>query len=418
MNVRVRYFLTLSVLSTLGCSCSFAQLSMAEFLRSAKSDFELTMFEEQIRYLDKKPYRLSPLQKMEFRTESNQLDPSRQDYAFRFNPANPWEIKNNNNYFKQYKSVLSLEKDLAFKDALIIRYTLIIELLYHKEIKALKEEDRRIINAQVSILEKQRNSDFFNGEDYIELKLDQMDKNVEFEEATFEMDNQLRKMVGVYPAAAQKQIDWRYQSILSVDRLEKVVDSLFELQSTPATLTYRENQIDLANREYQLEKSNINVGYLQTQYQHFRIEQDRKPWSISLGVTIPITNPNKGDMTMRKLEVIEAQHERDETKAELQTDKIVSYEQVKSLIVRYRAVQEKIRTLNVGTLSSTLNAIKDDNPMATIRFNGNLLKLKAIEVKLKQSILVTYVEFLGYTDTIQQEPLINYLSEELENIGL
>jgi len=417
MNTLIRFFLAFSVLFLLGSSRSFAQLSMAEFLLSVKSDFDLTSFEEQIRYLDNKPYRLSPLQKVEFRTKNNQLDPSRQDYGLRFTPANPWELKNNNLYFKQYRSVLSLEKELAFKDALIIRYNLIISMLYYSEIKAIKEEDRRLINAQVSILEKQRHSDFFNAEDYIELKLDQMDKTVEFEEATFELDNQLRKMVGVYPAAGQKQIDWRYENILSIERLENVVDSLFGLSSTPVTLTYRDNQIDLANREYQLEKSNINVGFLQTQYEEYRTEQDRKPWSISLGVTIPITNPNKGDMTKRKLEVIEAQHERDETNAELETNKIVTHEQLKSLLARYRDIHEKIMALNTGTLSSTLNAIKDDNPMATVRFNGNLLKLKSIEAKLKQSILITYIQFLGYTDMIQQQPLINYLSEELDTLG-
>ena len=169
MNTLIRFFLAFSVLFLLGSSRSFAQLSMAEFLLSVKSDFDLTSFEEQIRYLDNKPYRLSPLQKVEFRTKNNQLDPSRQDYGLRFTPANPWELKNNNLYFKQYRSVLSLEKELAFKDALIIRYNLIISMLYYSEIKAIKEEDRRLINAQVSILEKQRHSDSFNAEDYIEL---------------------------------------------------------------------------------------------------------------------------------------------------------------------------------------------------------------------------------------------------------
>ncbi|MBA4053261.1 MAG: hypothetical protein C0490_00975 [Marivirga sp.] len=418
MNARAWYFLCLSLLLSLGNSPSYAQLSIAEFLQSAKSAYELTTFEEQIRYLETKPYRLSPLRQMEFRTKNNQLDPSRQDYGVRFSPANPWEIKNNSNYFKQYKTVLSLEKELALKEALITRYTFVAELLYFQELRTLKEEDNRLVTTQLSILEKQSNSDFFNGEDYLELKLDQMDKTVELEEASFDLDNQIRKMSGIYPEVSNNRLKWQYKDILSVDRIQKITDSLLAVHSTPVTLTYRENKINLADQEYLLEKSNINLGFLQTTYEEYRTEQDRRPWSISLGVTIPVTNPNKGDMTKRRLDAIEAVHDRDEAKAELQTERALSYEQLKSLINRYHDIQDKINEVNVSTLSSTLKAIKDDNPMVALRFNGNLLKLRSIEIKLKHSIVLTYIEFLGRTDNIQQQPLLNYFSPYLETIGL
>jgi len=418
MHKSITHFFTLTTLALLASIKIQAQVTIQEFLRSVKSDYDVSSYEAQISYLDTKTYRLSPLQKLEFRTRSNQLDPDRQDYGLRFTPANPWEMRSNNQYFQQYKSVLSFERDLARKEALIARYSLIIDLLYFREIKALKEEAQRLVNVQVSIMEKQRQSDFFNAEDYVELKLDQMDRSVEFEEANFDLLNQFRKVEGVYPSASEQTVDWKYEQILSVERIGYVTDSLYGLQLVPVSLKYRESMIDLANQEYKLEKSNINVGFVQAQYEPYRVEQDRKPWNVSLGVTIPITNPNKGDMTKRKLEAIEAEHERDETKAEIKTLTIAAREQLKSLMVRYQDIKQKIHALNVGTLSSTLNAIRDENPMATIRFNQNVLKLKAIEVKLRQSILITYIEFLGHTDTIQQTPLINFLSPRLESIGI
>ena len=418
MTLFVLHRFALLILALIASISAYAQVTIPEFLRSVKSDYEVSSFEAQISYLDTKTYRLSPLQKLEFRTRSNQLDPDRQDYGLRFTPANPWEIRSNNQYFRQYKSVLSFERDLALKEALMARYSLIIDLLYFREIKALKEEAQRLVNVQVSIMEKQRQSDFFNAEDYVELKLDQMDRTVEFEEANFDLLNQFRKVEGLYPAASEQTVDWKYEHILTVERVGTIIDSLYDLQVVPVSLKYRQSMIDLANQEYKLEKSNINVGFVQAQYEPYRVEQDRKPWNVSLGVTIPITNPNKGDMTKRKLEAIEAEHERDETKAEIKTLTIATREQLKSLMVRYQDIKQKLHALNVGTLSSTLNAIRDENPMATIRFNENLLKLKAIEVKLRQSILTTYIEFLGHSDTIQQTPLINFLSPRLESIGL
>lgn len=407
----------LSCVTLLAFPCS-AQVSIREFLQTAKSDLELTSFDEQIRYLDTKPYRLSPLREMEFRTKNNQLDPSRQDYGLRFSPANPWELKNNSNYFRQYRTTLALERELVLKEALTTRYNLIAELLYFREIKKLKEDNSRLITTQLSILERQANSDLFNGEDYLELKLDQMDRMVELEEAVFEMDNQLRKMSVLSANVSDVSIGWTYADILSVERIAQVSDSLMSVQSTPVTVTYRENKIQLANQEYLLEKSNINLGFLQTTYEEYRTEQDRKPWSISLGITIPITNPNKGDMTKRRLDVIEATHDRDEAKVEFQTERLLSHEQLRSLIKRYRDIREKITALNVGSLSGTLKAIKDENPMAAVRFNGNLLKLKELEIKLRHNIVLAYIKFLNSTDNIQQPPAVNYLSGRLEPIGL
>jgi len=411
-------YLMLIIHALLGSSLLRAQVSMSEFLRSAGSDAAFTSYDEQVKYLDGRPYRLSPLRRVEFRTGSNQLDPSRQDYAFRFSPANPWENKNNNSYYEQYRSVLSLKSNLALKDALAHRYNLIIRLLYFEAIKKVKEANTELTAAQIAVLEKQRQSDFFNGEDFVEMKMNQMDEMVALEEVTFDFEDQRRRMAVLYPPMAAGEINWRYENILSVDRIENIVDSLFGVNVTQATLLYRDHQIELANREYLLEKSNVNIGFLQTQYQHYRIEQDRKPWNISLGIAIPITNPNKGDMTRRKLEVIDAQHRRDETELSLQSGKIASRDQIKNLIMRYRNIQKKINALNIGSLSNILGNMKDDNPVVRLRFSENILRLKTIEIKIRQDILVSYIEFLVLTDTIQQQPLINYLTENLEYIGL
>jgi len=61
--------------------------------------------------------------------------------------------------------------------------------------------------------------------------------------------------------------------------------------------------------------------------------------------------------------------------------------------------------------------LKEDNPVISLRFDANVLKLKTLEVKIKQNILLTYVDFLGYTDVVQQRPLLNFLTDELEHIG-
>jgi len=393
-----------------------AQVSMEDFLYAALEEPALKTFSNQDNFLNTRPYRLAPIQKLEFRTESNQLDPERQDYALRLNPANPWEVKRTNEYFKTYQELLQLDRDRLLKESLLARYEVIIGWLYYQEISLLKEEDKLNTEKLLSILEGQRYSSYFDAGDYVKLKLDQVEKVIELEEARFEIDNQRRRVEGLFEKAKLKTINWPASLIISLERLEAVVDSLSALQANGGEVAYREKQMDLANTEWLLEKSNVNVGFLQTQYQNFRIEQGRKPWNISLGVTIPVFNPNKGDMTKRKLEFMEAEGDRDQAKSDQQTGRELMRTKIKSLLKRHAEINTMMNDLSVGTLASTLQRINDSNPTAVVQLQSNLIKLKTMAARLRQEVLLSYLEFLSYSEVLQQKPLINYLSADLSEL--
>ena len=387
-----------------------AQVSMDDFLLAAWNEPALQSFANQDDYLNTNPYRLAPIRRLEFRTESNQLDRTRQDYALRLNPASPWEMKYTNQYFKTYQELLQLDRDRVLKESLQARYQVIIGWLYFEEIKQLKEEDTRTTEKLIQILEAQRNSAFFDAKDYVELKLDQVEKSIEVEETRFEIDNQRRRVEALYEQARLKKISWSVADVLSIDQVNKVVDSIAAHTPAAGEVAYREKKIDLFNSEWKLEKSNINVGYLQTKYENFRIDQNRRPWSVSLGVTIPVFNPNKANMAKRKLEALEAEGELTQAKSERQAGREMQQAKIESLIKRYRDVTRLMESLKVDELATTLQQIKDSNPMSTVRLQSNLIKSKTMAARLKQEIYLSYIEYLSFSEVLQQRPLINFLS--------
>lgn len=394
------------------------QVSMDDFLSAAQQEPTVQAFNSQQNFLStKKSYRLAPIQKLEFRSESNQLDRTRQDYALRINPVNPWEMNRTNRYFKTYQELLQLDRDRALKESLLVRYNVIIGWMYYQEIRGLKAEDKRITEKLLAILEGQRFSGFFDAEDYVELKLDQVDKTIELEETLFEIENQRRRVEALYESARLKAIHWPQEAILAVDQVMAVVDSLMMQPVQAGEVAYRQKQLDLATTEWQLEKANVNVGFLQTEYQPWREEQGRRPWSIGFGVTLPVFNPNKGDMAKRKLEALEAEGERDLAQNEQQAGREISREKLKSLIQRYREVLTMTEELNVGALATTLQQINDSNPMAAVRVQNNLIKLKTMAARLKQEIYLSYLEFLNYAEVLQVKPLLNYLAPSLRPIN-
>jgi hypothetical protein len=393
------------------------QVSMEDFLYAALEEPALKSLAHQDDFLNTKPYRLAPIQKLEFRTRSNQLDPERQDFALRLNAANPWEVKRTNQYFKSYQEFVQLNRDRQVKESLLARYQVIIEWVYYHEMQALKEEDKHTTEKLISILEAQRYSGYFDAGDYVKLKLDQVEKVIELEEARFDIDLQRKRVEGLFEKAKLKTINWPASEIISLQKLEAVVDSLAQVQTIGGEVAYRQKQVDLANTEWLLEKANVSVGFLQTQYQDFRIEQGRKPWSISAGITIPIFNPNKGDMTKRKLEVIEAEGDRDQARNDQQAGRELMLAKIKSLLKRYTEVNTMMNDLKVGTLATTLQQMNDSNPSAGIRLQSNLINLKTMAARLKQQIYLAYLEFLSYSEVLQQRPLVNYLSPELSELA-
>lgn len=393
-----------------------AQSGFGQFIRASQNAPAVSMFDLQVDYLNNRPYRLAPIQKLEFRTESNQLDRTRQEYALRVNPANPWELQQNNRYFKELTSSIALEKGIILKEVLIERYTLIIELVTYAGLRDLAQRKLELTQTSLSMLEKQQLSGYFDGEDYVDLKLEEMDKSVDVDEAAYETENAIRKVSSIFPEAAQAAKNWNLAEVITIEQIENLLDSLQTAVPEATSLSYYQKKIELADREYRLEKNNINLGYLQAKYEDFRIEQGRKPWSIGLGLTIPVFNPNKGDMTKRKLESIESQQELKEAKIEMDKDQVRLREQLRDLIVSHRSIEEKIKALNISSLARTLNTMQKSNPVAGVRFQGNLIKLEELALKLKQNILITYTEWLASTDALQQLPLTNYLSRNLETL--
>lgn len=202
----------------LSCCNLYAQTGFGSFIRSAKDDPAVSMFDLQVEYLNGKPYRLAPVQKLELRTETNQLDPSRQEYALRVAPANPWELRQNNQYFKELKSSISLEKGIVLKEVLLERYTLIIELVTYAGLRDLAQRKLELTQTSLSMLEKQQLSGYFDGEDYVDLKLEEMDKAVDVDEASYEADNAARKVTALFPDAMLTVKSGRFRTSLQLNK--------------------------------------------------------------------------------------------------------------------------------------------------------------------------------------------------------
>lgn len=407
----------LSVLSLLFCALSCinatAQVTIGEFLGSALEDQEVQTFNDQIDFLNGRPYRLSPIREVEFRTQNRELMQTQQEFGLRVSPANPFEMRRQNEYFREYNNALSFEKEFALKEALTVRYLTVVDFIYYASLQEHAEKGTKNLEDQLNILEQQSGSRYFDPEDFVDLKIDHLDYLVEFEEIQFEFSNQLHRIARTYPEAHGRDVRWTFDMVVTPAQIRKVVDSLEQRSIKTSWVAYQEQKIRLAQSEYRLEKSNINLGFIQGSYDFRRFNQDRNPISISAGLTLPITNPNKGDMARRQLEVIEAEYDLKEEIYEAETDKRILSDKVRGLVERAERIEKRMLELRESNLPMTLSSVRDGNPVVLIQFTQNLDKLASLSLKVKRELFISYVEYLAFTDNLQQQPLINFLAPNL-----
>jgi hypothetical protein len=385
---------------------------MESFLTAVLEDPMIRSFDEQDNYLSASPYSLAPVKELELRTESNQLDGGRQEYALRVKPFNPWEVKRNNQYFQNYQELLNLDRQRELRDMLKIRYETIIEWVYLQEHRKLKEEDQKLSAYLITMLEAQQFSSFFDANEYAALKIEQIEKGVSLEDLHFEEDKLRNTIAKLYPYAQNQTISWSMDDLISVDKLQ-MITALGEINSGAGEIAYRERKISLTKSEMALEKTNIDMGFLQAKYEQYRIEQDRSPWSIGLGITIPIFNPNKNKITIRKLEMIEAEGELEEAIVQQQSGFNLASQKIKQFIVRYKKLEEQLLKMDVDALARSLQEMESSNPVVMIQLKRSIIKSKTVAARLKKEIYLAYIEYLAYAEMLQQAPFKNYLGQEM-----
>lgn len=387
---------------------SFGQVSMEEFLESAFESIQIRQIDQQKGFLESGSYKMAPIRGLEFRTESNQLDPQRQDFALRISPANPWEINRNNAYFEKYQEVIDLGQIRQIKKLIQLRYDLIIDWVYLQDRKSLKDEEIKTIRSLIEILEAQRNSSFFDPENYAELKIDLIEKQAELQDLMLEEDVLKQRIVSFFPDAQSKNLDWNLDDLVSIERISNWIET-HQAQIESEEVTYHRKLVELSKAEWELEKSNLNIGFLQAQYQQFRLAQDRKPWNIGMGIRLPIFNPNKGKMAEKKLDIFEAEG----NLTQVQNEHVAEVELVKSKLVglceNYFSIQNQLEDLDLISIEKNLNSLSANNPAVNLRFQRNLLKSKNILARHQRDIYAAFIEYLSLTDALQQRPIVNYL---------
>lgn len=380
-----------------------------EFIFSAQHDPGILALNEQLHYLSNNPYKTSFIQRLEVRSSLNQLDLQRQGYTLRTQFANPWEMRNNTHYFGKVNSVFEAQRSLMLRNLLYDRYKASLSVIFANQLhKHLLQHDS-LSKALIEANQTNRLSNEFKSNAYadaIYTSANELMQNTELYLKQIESAKLITDLSGSFKAAY-----WTSDLLLSVYELKTRLSELTQDSVAPSVaLTYEVAQLEAIQASYALKKTNVNPGFIQARYEPFRLDQQRLPWTISIGITLPLFNPNKPDMARKQLEII-SQRNKVLLIENQQTSLCRLYEaQLELLIKQYEILTVQIQELQNPQLRNLLQYSQTSNPFGIIQLDQKIVGLQGQELRLRFKIYDTYLSYLKEADILQRNPITNCFS--------
>ncbi len=385
-----------------------AQQSVSDFLLTAFEDRNTAHFDAQKAFLKPRNYRFPVIDEIELRVGNDDQTYEDLQYALRFRPGNPWRIRRNNAFFNATRKELELQKRLEFKENLFVRYELAVEYFYNLHLADRVQKRLDIISRKANIMEQNLQSELFDGKDYSEAKLDQVEAIEKLEEALVEL-NQVKVEVELILDIGN--LDWEDFALIKVETIAERANRIATGSNPAVELDLISQQVEVARQEGRVEKADFDIGYAQLEY--FPFTNKESNYGFSVGLTLPIFKDNKPQIAERKLDELELEGELEFAQYRDSLNKIREYEHLKNLIDQHRLMLEKVEELNLKAMENNLANSEDFDPLTVLDLQEGIAKLNEVILKSKFRVLSQFVDFLYTYDALTKSPLTNYLSEDL-----
>lgn len=385
-----------------------AQKSVSDFLLTAFEDPATSHYDDQIAFLKPRRYRYPAVDEIELRMGNDEQTYEDLQYAIRFRPGNPWRIRRNNALFNATREELKLKKRLEFKENMFLRYELALQYFYNLELTEQIEQRLDIISRKANIMETNLQSELFDGKDYSEAKLDQVEAIEKLEEAFVEL-NQAQVEIELILGASD--LNWEAFKLIDVETLADISRDIAGRSNSSVELDLISQQAEVARQEGRVEKADFDIGYAQLEY--FPFTNRKSNYGFSVGVTLPIFKDNKPQIAESKLDEIELKGEFRSVQYRDSLDKTREYEHLKNLISQHRLIIKKKEELNLKAMATNLANSEEFNPLIILDLREGIVKLDELILKSKYRVLTQFIDFLHTYDVLTNSPLTNYLSQEL-----
>ncbi len=395
-------------------------ISTSKFLSTALGEQRILLQQKKLEFLKKTNFDMPWADELEFRTETDEMDLSRQEYLmrFRYNAKGERAAQNkihlSNIQLEETEKMLILEKSLLDKYFLTLKYMALFQ-----EIKIVKEQQLVALD-KITVLRRKAlaSTDDFEINDL--LKAEENAQYLEQELLGLENDFDFLKSLIKTGLDISGEIELDTAGLISIEELKAKMKQLPKNPTANHNLFKRKLNIEQSALEYDLEKAKNDwkLNYVQFKYAGRDKLNYGEEWSFGLGMEIPLKDAGRMDRNEYVLGRMALENRLLLQDASLTKRLQRTYQEIESKIQQHELANRQLADSQLLYSFENYPQYKDADPLVILNIKSSLLKRQINKIKIEKDIYSLYLKIIELTGKTAEMPLRNYLSggwELIEN---
>ena len=390
-------------------------LSVNEFLATAKNEATVLLKQNEVDFLNNTSHDLPWVEKVEFRTRTNEFEPSQQEYVFRLSPHSPRERKSQQKYHNTNTRLHETTQALSIERSLKERYELIIDLMYYEELLDKKKALKLVYEDKINVLKK---SVLHIGADINDL-IDEEETFNSLERDIFIIKGKLKSIQREMKLRVEKKEDIQInvEDVLGIDEVKLLSIDFFEIKTVEHLgLALQQDKVELIQNEYELEDAERRnmFRFVEAKYEGKTDDIFREKFSVGIGIRLPLKGAAKLKLNELKLEQLKAENKKQLLETSLKNEKGKLIEELQNLLKEYDLISSQKEESQASFSMEQYGNLADASAYTLLKIKENLFRKDLQLSKVKYKIYDQYIQLLHLSGKIGALPLRNYLSVELD----
>ncbi len=384
--------------------------SSQSILQSGIRDFEKTKSEVNTPGLPKKQI----IDKLEFRTEFNELDLEQQEYTFRVRFKNDKLRKQQNKLFEMQLTQIMNESRLSQDDRAQDYYDGLVSWYFVQKKEPLLEQKANLIRDKNKLeMALFRDEQKLNFNDV--LKVNERLKEIELQLYTQSFDKRnLMAGLGVLDSTAVlEEINW-----ISMERIRQVIDDLDALLEIHPELDLQNEKIALLNQEYIVEENDVDnvFDFAQLRYKLDDKLPIERELSLGVSIVLPYKLVNQANLTEIEIEKLEEQIKQKDILSALQVELNKERTELMQLIEKHEFMTKFVEEENLPLLKEEYLSSNQVAPLPLLNLELMIVERRIELLLIEEEIYLQYINTLDNIDALRLENNVNYLDANLAPI--
>lgn len=389
----------------------YDMMSIDRFIKTSDTDAKLLNLYQLTTYLKNAPSSTPYIDRLEFRTKTDEFDLDKQQYSLRFSPKGLGETYYTREVNKLENASYITEEMNYYNNALKQRYTLVLDYLETQMLISLNNDLTVICEDRIMVLKKQSTASIsFDISDLIAAEEELTGLRLEL----VEFENNITGLTNQIAVAANSQVPIGFDksSLMDISSIEKEINEfIFEADANNIKLLDQKNKMDLANSKYKLEQAqNRNyLSYVEVTYDRDNYDEPKKAYSLELAIKLPFIHPDRDEVNMKKMSYLEEMLQYTEEKEALYEKKLSQTLSINRLIKQYALLASNKENSNAEVSYRAYLQMEGIDPLNLLKIKESIIKSDIQLIKTEYNIRHRFIEIMDIMGKLFQKPFKNYL---------